>query len=468
MILLALGLRLSLLGLDVRLHPDEALYASQARLISQHGDVLLLNADLDKPPLTLYATALSFELLGPTEFAARLPNVLFSGLTAAALYALARTLYSPGVALAAALLIALSPYDLAFAATAFTDVQATFWLVAAAWCAAADRPRAAGVALALALACKPTALVALPLVAGLGLARAPGALWRDSVQRLWRMTLPLIVGAALLGGWDLARTPRSFLALGWARNDPGGLATPAEWLPRLETWLGWLRWAVGSPALGAALLLATVAWIAYTARRRDRSAWADRALALGVALPLALYVLVAFRTYDRYLHPLIPFALLLAARALAGLLASFRTPRPLAAALALAILALLLPSTGAALRGDLPLGGDRGQHTGIDALAAFLDDELAGEIVYDHWLGWELAFYLGGSPRVLVLYAPDAASLAVDFLAQPYARYVAAPAPADARPWLATLSAAGVRAAPAYHDAMHGFVVYRLERTAPE
>jgi 4-amino-4-deoxy-L-arabinose transferase-like glycosyltransferase len=86
-------LRLSLLRLDVRFHPDEALYAAQARLISQQGDLLLRGTDLDKPPLTFYATALSFRALGPTEFAARLPNVLFSSLSVAALVALAWALY---------------------------------------------------------------------------------------------------------------------------------------------------------------------------------------------------------------------------------------------------------------------------------------------------------------------------------------------------------------------------------------
>ena len=126
MILIGLLLRADMLGIDVRFHPDEALFAAQARLISHGGDLLLRETDLDKPPLTFYVTALSFAALNPSEFAARLPNVLASGASLAVLYALGWSLYRRrAVALVAALLWSLSPFDLAFAARPFTDVQAT-------------------------------------------------------------------------------------------------------------------------------------------------------------------------------------------------------------------------------------------------------------------------------------------------------------------------------------------------------
>jgi 4-amino-4-deoxy-L-arabinose transferase-like glycosyltransferase len=142
----------------MRFHPDEALFASQARLVSQ--DWLLRGTDLDKPPLTFFVTAFSYRILGPTEFATRLPNVLFSGLGLALVYALAWSLYRDRVTAAlAALLIALSPYDLAFAATGFTDIQATFWVLAAVWLAVRDRWTYAGIAAALAFAARPSALM---------------------------------------------------------------------------------------------------------------------------------------------------------------------------------------------------------------------------------------------------------------------------------------------------------------------
>jgi 4-amino-4-deoxy-L-arabinose transferase-like glycosyltransferase len=121
-ILVGLLVRVGMLGVDARFHPDEALFAAQARLITGQGDLLLRETDLDKPPLTLYVTALSFRLLGPGELTARLPNVFASALSLAVLYALGRHLYRDRVAPALAVLLwALSPYDLAFAATAFTD-----------------------------------------------------------------------------------------------------------------------------------------------------------------------------------------------------------------------------------------------------------------------------------------------------------------------------------------------------------
>src|SRR5436190_919038 len=91
-LLVATQLRLLPL-LENRFHPDEALYASFARLIVSGRDPLLSSVVVDKPPLSFYLTALSFLLLGSTEFAARLPNFYASLLSLALLFALARRLY---------------------------------------------------------------------------------------------------------------------------------------------------------------------------------------------------------------------------------------------------------------------------------------------------------------------------------------------------------------------------------------
>src|SRR5690606_18917767 len=108
----------------------------------------------------------------PSEFAARLPNVFASVLTLAVAFRLTLTLSRDRVtALLVALLLALSPYDLAFAATAFTDVQATLWALAAALLAAHGRWTWAGAASALMVATKLNAALALPLIIALGLAQ---------------------------------------------------------------------------------------------------------------------------------------------------------------------------------------------------------------------------------------------------------------------------------------------------------
>lgn len=456
--LAGLALRISLLGLDVRLHPDEALFAAQARLVSHQGDLLLRTTDLDKPPLTFYTAALSFAALGPREFAARLPNVLASGLSIALLYALALRLSGSGdTAALTALLAALSPFDLAFAATAFTDVQVTLWVLAACLLAVRDRWRAAGIAAALGFAAKTSALMFVPLVAALGTAALAHQDWtaRDVLRRWWAFLWPLAAGIALVVLWDLGRAPRSFLSLGYARFDPGRVIRSDEVGPRLDAWAHWLGFVTGSRALNLALLAGVLPWLGRGALRRARAALHDWLIA-GFALAfLAWHWLVAFNTYDRYLHTLVPFLLLLAGRMLAGV----GRRRTIVAALAVAA---MLPGALQVMRGDAPIGGDRGQHTGIDRLAAALNTDQAGQTVYDHWLGWELAFYLGEAPRVALVYTPLPETLAADMAPQTGPRYFVAPSPAHAAPWLDALHAAGISTAIVYHDPQHGFVVYAL------
>jgi 4-amino-4-deoxy-L-arabinose transferase-like glycosyltransferase len=490
-ILIGLALRLVMLGMDVRFHPDEALFAAQARLISARGDVLLRDTDLDKPPLTFYVTALSYRALGSTEFATRLPNVLFSGLSVAAVYALAWALYEDRVTAAlAGLIMALSPYDLAFAATAFTDVQATFWVLVAAWCAVRDRWSAAGLAAALAFAAKSNALIMLPLIVALGIAHNAGSAWRarDVAGRVGRLAGPLALGAALLVGWDMARAPRSFFELGYTRNNPGRLIRSDEVWPRAEAWLHWLGFISGARVLNVIGLAALPAHLAVGAlRTRTRAAAADWLIAaFGVAF-MAWQWLIAFNTYDRYLHPLVPFVILLAARMVSSL-TTIGQPKgcpyetrvirrrgivPYAPtgswarlariALVALVIGMMVPATAKTVRGEARIGGDQGQHTGIDTLADFLNTRLRGEIVYDHWLGWELAYYLGAAPQVIVLYSPMPEAMADDMGQQVAPRYFVAPSPAQAAPWLDALHRAGIHTSMIYENATNAFVVYRLE-----
>jgi 4-amino-4-deoxy-L-arabinose transferase-like glycosyltransferase len=502
-ILIGVALRFGLLSLDMRFHPDEALFAAQARLISH--DVLLRGTDLDKPPLTFYTTALFFRCLGSTEFAARLPNVLFSSLSLALVYALACALYADRLAAAfAALLLALSPYDLAFAATAFTDVQATFWVLVAALAAVKDRWTGAGIAAALMFAAKSNALIMLPLVVALGLAHNAQTDWRfrDILRRLGQFVWPLALGIGLLVLWDLGRSPRSFFELGFERNDPGRFIRSDELWPRLDAWLHWFGWITGSGVLNVFLLMV---WAIHElplhqneanpggclktsppapsapsgegkssrqpsplhAMERGlrgeihplRAANTDRLIA-GLALAfLAWHWLIAFNTYDRYIHPLTPFLILLAAH---GLVRALGSRLWVMITLMAVIVIAMFPAITQTLRGAAPIGGDQGQHTGIDQLAYYLNRQLDGEIVYDHWLGWELAYYLGEAPQVRVLYSPMPEALADEMARQSQPRYLAAPSPTLAAPWLAALERVGVETTPIYHDTGNGFIVYQL------
>jgi len=471
-ILIGLALRVLMLGIYVRLHPDEALFAAQARLINHQGDWLLRGTDLDKPPLTFYVTALSFRTLGTTEFAARVPNVFFSAMSLALLYRLAWTLYGDrSTATLAALLCALSPYDLAFAATAFTDIQATFWTLSAAVGAVSDRWRLAGVAAVFVAATKPNALLFLPLILALGITHTAQTQWhlRDISRRMWALTWPLLSGVGILVLWDMGRAPRSFIELGYTRNNPGRLIRAAEVWPRLKAWGHWLNFMTGVPALNGLLLVAIPLRIAYDSLcNRSRAAATDWLIAgFGIAF-LAWHWLIAFNTYDRYLHTLVPFVLLLTARTLVWLARSIdpivHKPRLETLGIVIAVALVMLPATLNVLQGKAAIGGDQGQHSGIIPLAGYLNTVLSDETVYDHWLGWELAFYLGESPTVTLLHAPLPEAVAADMLnTRATRRYLVTPDPPTAALWIRVLRQAGITVTTIYHDITHGFVIYRLE-----
>jgi hypothetical protein len=500
-VLIGLALRLAMLGVDERFHPDEALFAAQARLISYEGDWLLRTTDLDKPPLTFYATATSFRLLGPSEFAARLPNVLFSALSVAALVTLARSLYhDDALAALAGLLLAISPYDLAFSATVFTDAQATFWTLIAALFAVRDRWRGAGFAAALMFAAKTNALLFLPLVLALGITHNADLGWqlRDVARRLWRFAWPVVIGIGIVVVWDMARAPRSFLELGYQRNNPGRFVRSDEVWARLEQWGHWFGFITGSDIVNGLALAGGLIWLAAGLRRPSRATLADWQIAgFGIGW-LAWHWLIAFNTYDRYLHTLAPFVILFVTRVVTGVgrgawieapitarmrdasVSAHSTPqlspqpnlrdgvkrasrfsRRAARLVAITgLVALMLPSIITTLRGDAAIGGDQGQHAGIDALADYLNTELRGAVVYDHWLGWELAYYLGQHPQIRLMYQPLPEALAQDMRQQSERRFFVAPSPDAAAPWLDALRRARIEITIMYHAE---FVLYALE-----
>ena len=73
----AFALRLGPL-FDNRFHPDEALFSTWALRIARGENLLLTGVPVDKPPLLIYFTALSFFIFGQSELAARVPNLIAS------------------------------------------------------------------------------------------------------------------------------------------------------------------------------------------------------------------------------------------------------------------------------------------------------------------------------------------------------------------------------------------------------
>ncbi len=448
--LLALALRLVPFLTAYPLHRDEALYGYWARLIASGQDPLLLSPWIDKPPLVLYLLAGSLRLFGagaaaPDDLALRLPGMVASVLAVPALYGLAQTAFDRRTGLLAAALLALSPFAILFAPTAFTDPWLTLWLVLAAWAALARRPFVAGLLAALAVASKQQGVFVIPLA--LMLIGSPGILSGWMAQpvpstRASRRTSSFILylkafGAALVGFalvfgpltyWDSLRWHnRPSL---WDRSlstyNPLTLAAPAEWLPRLGHWAGQAGYWFGHPII-TALIVALAAVAVYSARKArvcppsqqriatdkrmgsehdarpsvypgrtegSPSSVATLLFATYVLGYFAVHVLITFQPWDRYLLPLLPLVCLLAARGLAELLTRVRGP-----VFAVALTAVLTAAAAFGVTGRLPVGSDHGAYAGLPQVIAELRSQPADAIIYQHALGWHFDYYLFGAPQ---------------------------------------------------------------------
>lgn len=451
--ILWLGAALRLRGLFANsFHADEALFATWARLIAVWRDPLLLTQPVDKPPLLFYSQAAFYPLLGPVEWAARLPSLIASLLLIALTAQLAWRLGGDGAAaLLAAAVVAVAPLAVQFSATAFSDPLLTMWLTAALGLALARpvRPGWAGVCVGLALATKYQAALFMPAVVGL----AWLAGWRG---RDWARALAgaaVVVAVVLL--WSATRPGAAGLVAGqWANI--GGVRPARSWElgPRLaaQARLWWL--ALGGPLTAAA----GVAVVALLWRRaRAGLAAADALLALFALAYMLLHWLWAVPAWDRYLLPLLPIVAVLVGRAAA---AAWTTRPPQTAgsgaarawrwtggALLIGVAALHAPVAVAARAGQYPIGGQPTADGGAAEVARALADAPYGTVLYDHWYSWHWRYQLFDG-RVYVSWFPHADALLADLAAFGQtgpARYVALPRDGTAAPILRRLRAAGYR-----------------------
>lgn len=468
---LAAALQFHQLGrLDLRFHPDEAYFMTFARGAAVNGDWLLPGA-LDKPPLTIYASAISMVATGLAadqagvlhldplrgEFSARLPNVMLAIMLTALMMRLAHAACrSETAALTAGLLTALSPFMLAFGATAFTDMGLLFFATLALLYIVCQRFGAAGIALGLAFCCKQQALLFLPLLCLLLLCQ--GADRAALMRRALRLTLPLSLMVLLLLLWDAVRPETSIFLLGAVNNLPAQwLAPPADWLPRLLDWARLGAWLLGPPLVTAALLGLTALGRIYGSSASSAQNYA-RACLLYVAAYLVLHSVLAFNQYDRYLLLVLPPLTLLVAGNLPPLLARVHWWKRLSLPLAIALVIFAVWS----LRGGLPIGGDRGRYAGIDDLARLINSKPVATVIYDPWLGWQLAYYLGPWSDKRRVHYPTADALAAGAMALDELgdRYLVAPGDRPHEHWARTLAAAGFALAVDYEQ--DRFILYRV------
>jgi hypothetical protein len=169
----------------------------------------------------------------------------------------------------------------------------------------------AGTGLILGVASRTNAVAFVPLIVLLGLVQLARRdwTWRGVLVRVAAFVIPGIVGVALLAWWSAARpVPVDLWTLASINSNPGRLIRANEVLPRFLRWLDLLANVTGFAPL---LLLALLPLIKA---RRSRQAAADLVLGAFVLAILFALWLIAFNTYDRYLHPLGPLILLLVAR----------------------------------------------------------------------------------------------------------------------------------------------------------
>lgn len=472
LVAVAAGFALRLPLLDrFPLREDEAIYAYWA-LHGRHVDPLFLGVWPDKPPIFIWLLSLAFESWGATPAAARLINIGFSTLTIPVVAATARRWWGDVAGIAAALLIALNPFAISFAPTAFTDPLLVLAGAFSLCLAARQRWFWSGLWLGVAIMTKQQGLIFVPLILAAGLVRhdenaPPNALIHHSqfllslaafFLGLLAILVPVMVWDSLR--WRVAPSPWD---LGARNVGAVTLSDPTQWPDRVRAWSGvawYLMGSWGAWLLAAWSMLAAVARPLHPRTRKGAGAWQRSATAQKASHParrglgrgahcgpapllalwalsfLLVHVLTSVQVWDRYLLPLVLPLALLGGWAAATLARGFppaearRFPAIAAVVLGAAMLGTILawPAVQAA-GGGFPVGGDHGAYDGLDAAFAFVRKAKAGGPVVLHHreLGWHAHFYLFDAVRTGDLelrYYPHAVYLADSATKLPHRRHL--------------------------------------------
>lgn len=451
-LLAGFALRLALFD-HFAFHPDEAIYAFWA-LYGRHIDPLFLQIWPDKPPLFLWVLGRAFDLFGATPLGARVPNILFSTLSIAVVVALARQWWGSRAGLVAGLLMALSPFAISFASTAFTDPLMVLAGLLAVYAAARRHPAWAGAWLGVAVMTKQQGLLFVPVVLAFVLqplfqGQRSG---QNTAQNTTQDSVQLLAGLLLIAApilyWDSLRWGVAPSPWDLGAHNAGGfaLSDPTTWLLRLADWTALSRHLFGDPLSWLLLFAAMLA-----ARRCNTgSLWNGirPALILIVwsAAVLVLHIFSTVQVWDRYLLPLTPAVALLGGFCADWVIQSAqnrrtevvtvfsKSPFQMAHVLSsssslprLFLAAWLLLQTGPAVQaaqGRLPLGGDRGAYSGIEEAAVWLKERAETlPVVYHRTVGWHLHFHLFAplqTGQIELRWTPSAVQLADNAAKMPH------------------------------------------------
>ncbi len=414
-------------------HPDEALYAYWGLCIGQGQDPWLTREAVDKPPLPLYVVAGSQLLFGDTTIALRLPGLAAGLLLVPLTGALGHALYrDPKIGLMAAIGVGLSPFAIVFSSTGFPDPVMVALGAAACLTAVDGRPSWAGVFAALSFAAKQTGLIWLPLSLSLLVLLSDSSDEGRSLFLNYMACWALVVG--LVFAWDGVRVLRgagSFWQAGVVGYGGLRLIWAQELLPRLEAWLGVMRYLFASSVVNALLVVGLPALVMSAIIRSPgrRNPRVDVLLASFVVAYALLKWLMAFPVWDRYLLPLVPLLAVALGRSVqwgANRIGLEKAWQKLVVAGLL--VAVLMGPAVEARAGQYPIGRERAVYEGFEEVISFLAQRPAGSVVYHHWLGWHYRYRLWDVP-IHLAYWPHPAWLARDVQAfgEKESRFVAFP-----------------------------------------
>jgi 4-amino-4-deoxy-L-arabinose transferase-like glycosyltransferase len=339
----ALALGVNLNGYRL-LDPDEGRNAEVAREMAASNDYLLPHLDglpyLDKPVVYFAAAALTMEVLGPTETAARLPALLFTLATIAIIVAFARRRWGPDAGWLAGLALATMPIVMAYARATIFDSTLAFCTTAAILAFWDERPILAWAAIGLGALTKGPVAILIPLATTVPHALLTGRPLRSLFPLLGLATFGLVALP-----WFIAVSARipDFPHYVFVRETLERVTTPKfhrtaplwYYLPIVP--VAAFPWIV--PALAR---VKHWRW-AWLARRDNPNAGEAIFLACWVLGPLAFFT-VNQSKLPQYVLPLMPAFALTAARLLVreGIGVAWRGYASLAALLGLALASLTL------------------------------------------------------------------------------------------------------------------------------
>src|SRR5439155_18688356 len=295
------------------LDADEGRNAEVAREMAATNDYVMPRLDglpyLDKPIIFFAASAAFMEFLGPTETAARLPALMFTLMTAAALAWFARR---NGIEWRATAIIFLTtPLTLAFSRTVIFDSALTFFITVAilAFYEAVEhaKPRqwstVAWAAIAFGVITKGPVALAVPLLVAI-----PYAIWRKRSRALVSIG-GLVAFVAIVTPWvcAISRAVPDFLHYVFITETAGRLTSGAP----ERTGPSWyfVPFLIG----GAFPWIVAAMFGERRAASGERERWFDRFLLFWIGVPFVFFSLSQSKR-PQYILPLMPAIALFVAR----------------------------------------------------------------------------------------------------------------------------------------------------------